>query len=143
MVHEICVSFDERIFPGKDELCLMVPNIAALATRRSTLRCSAILKSGAKKVQIGSIVLHALFEGEGKPSPFHLLPKRFEGVRALVPRKLDGEKFAPCIFDAYLSCNVSPDHLFFGVSQNVMSSCIHVLSPGVRTVTEARVKWYL
>lgn len=115
----------------------------SLSTRRSTLLCSSILNSGANKVQLGSLVLHAVSEGEGKPSPFQLLSKRLEELRALVPRNLHGEKFAAFIFDAYLSCIVSPDHLFFGVSQNLMSSCIHVLSPGVLTVTEARGKWYL
>ena len=69
-------------------------------------------------------------------NPLHGLSKALKAVRYLVPLTNCGAPVVPCIFDPYRSSFVAPDHLLFGLSQDVLRATLSHCSPTARRICD-------
>jgi hypothetical protein len=68
--------------------------------------------------------------------PLHTLSDALSKVRSQVPLTDCGVPVVPAVFDPYRSCMVAPDHLFFGLAQDVINATIALCNPRVRVIAE-------
>ena len=73
-----------------------------------------------------------LSEEELDQLPLHCLSNELEKVRHLVPKDSEGVPIVSCSFDPYLSCIVAPDHLLFGLGQDIVRAMLCTLRPSQR-----------
>ena len=69
-----------------------------------------------------------------RSQPLHALSAALRRARAFVPLNSHGIRVVPCVFDPYRSCVVAPDHLFLGISQNVINCMLRLVPVEVRKV---------
>ena len=69
-----------------------------------------------------------------RSQPLHALSAALRRARAFVPLTSHGIRVVPCVFDPYRSCVVAPDHLFLGISQNVINCMLRLVPVEVRKV---------
>lgn len=103
-----------------------------IAIRRSHVRCKAIMKSNVGQDGLKQVGLKL----STYPSPFHALSERLDAVRKHIPKNDKGVPVIHCGFDVYRSTLISPDHVFLGISQNIINACLLVLTPLERSVAE-------
>jgi hypothetical protein len=72
--------------------------------------------------------------------PLHVLCGALSKVRSQVPRTDCGVPVVPSVFDPYRSCMVAPDHLLFGLAQDVINATITLCSPRVRATAEGLMR---
>ena len=69
-------------------------------------------------------------------NPLHGLSKALKAARYLVPLTNCGAPVVPGIFDPYRSSVVAPDHLLFGLSQDVLRATLSHCSPTARRICD-------
>lgn len=70
-----------------------------------------------------------LHEVPADSTPLHELASALLNAKKNVPTNAEGKPVVPACLDPYRACVVAPDHLFFGLSQNIvtaMLSCCNV-----------------
>jgi hypothetical protein len=70
-------------------------------------------------------------------TPFHELARALSEAKKNVPKNVDGNPVVPACLDPYRACIVAPDHLFFGLSQNVIEAAISCCSVPERKAAES------
>jgi hypothetical protein len=72
-----------------------------------------------------------------KIGPLHELANALSECRTRVPVNTEGNPVVPACFDPFRACVVAPDHLFFGLSQNVITAVLSCCSVKERNYAEA------
>ena len=67
---------------------------------------------------------------------FFRLARELDDARESVPVTSNGRRVVPCIFDPYRSCIVAPDHVFFGLTSNVIEGALKVSTRNQRQLAE-------
>ena len=81
--------------------------------------------------------LKAMSDEMREALPLHHLSRRLDDVRNCVPVTTDEKPVVPCVFDPYLSCYTAPDHLFFGIGEDIVKAVLRLLSPAQRNHVNA------
>jgi hypothetical protein len=69
--------------------------------------------------------------------PLHELANALSESRKRVPLNTEGNPVVPAGLDPFRACVVAPDHLFFGLSQNVLTAALSCCSVKERNYAEA------
>ena len=102
-----------------------------LAFRRTMSRME-LARRFAKPDELKTLGLRQISDDERDSLPLHCLAMKLAKVRERVPMTSMGEPVVSCYIDPYLSCFVAPDHLFFGVGEDVAKTMLRMLSPSQR-----------
>ena len=102
-----------------------------LSFRRTRERMrQARLRASPRDLQ--KIGLRKMDSDEIENLPLHRLSNALDEVRHKVPRTAAGNLVVPCHLDPYQSCFVGPDHVLFGVGQDITSAMLKTLNPKQR-----------
>jgi hypothetical protein len=72
--------------------------------------------------------------------PLHALSSALSEARGQVPVTDQNEPVVPAVFDPYRSSLVAPDHLLFGLTQDVLRSTIALCSPQARNIADVLMR---
>jgi hypothetical protein len=72
--------------------------------------------------------------------PFRALSESLTEARQDVPLTDRNEPVVPAYFNPYRSCLIAPDHLLFGLAQDVLRAAISLFSPSARRVADALMR---
>ena len=107
-----------------------------LSFRRTRQRMETF-RENASEEELRNIGLRPMSEEEVRLLPLHRLSFELEKVRHLVPHTNEGKPVVPCFFDPYLSCVVAPDHLLFGIGEDIAKATLRLLKPEERMEVNA------
>jgi hypothetical protein len=72
--------------------------------------------------------------------PLHTLSSALSSARGQVPVNDQNEPVVPAIFDPYRSSMVAPDHLLFGLAQDVLRGTIAMCTPQARNIADVLMR---
>mgnify|MGYP003438799006 FL=1 len=72
--------------------------------------------------------------------PLHTLSSALSSARGQVPFTDQNEPVVPALFDPYRSSMVAPDHLLFGLAQDVLRGTIALCSPQARNIADVLMR---
>ena len=73
--------------------------------------------------------LRQVSEEERCALPLHRLAAELAEAKERVPKTTDGKPVVACSLDPYMSCFVAPDHLFFGIGEDIAKAMLRLLTP--------------
>ena len=102
-----------------------------LSFRRTKARM-AQFRNNTRPSELKRVGLRGMTDIEVSALPLHTLSDALESVKHKVPELPNGDPVVPCVFDPYMGCLVAPDHLFFGLGQDVAQTMFFLLRPAER-----------
>jgi hypothetical protein len=73
-------------------------------------------------------------------NPLHALSEALKEARYLVPLTNSGAPKIPALFDPYRSSVVAPDHLLFGLTQDVLRATLNHCSPSTQKICDYLIR---
>ena len=77
---------------------------------------------------------------ESSVRPLHNLNEALAAVRGQVPLTKTGKRVVASIFDPYRSSIIAPDHLFLGITHNVLNAVLKVAPVSMRRVAHVLIR---
>ena len=99
---------------------------------RRTKKRMRLAREHANPRELKRIGLRQMTVDEVDMLPLHKLSSELEKVREKVPLNTQGKPVVPCVLEPYLSCFVGPDHVLFGVGEDISNAMLKMLRPHQR-----------